>query len=88
MANTAPQFSGSEFKQSVVNIVWDILLLVQIYSQYNRLVESNIKIRNHPLVKSKEVNCDLHLALLNYRIVQKMSGLSGTKISLSKNLKN
>jgi len=46
-----------------------------------------MKIRNHPLEKSKEVNCDLDIALLNYRIVQKMSGLSATKISFSKKLK-
>lgn len=61
-------------------------MLVQICAQYNRLVESNIKIRNHPLEKSKEVNCDLHLALFNYRTVEKMSGLSAAKISFSKNL--
>lgn len=87
MANTAPQFSGPEFKQSIVSRVQGIFLLTQIYAQYHRLLESNIKIRTHPLEKSTEVNSDLRLVLLNYRIVQMMSGLSATKISFSKTLK-
>lgn len=77
-------FMGMSLGSLWWSTVWGILL--QICAQYNRLVESNIEIRNHPLEKSEEVNCDLHLALLNYRSVQKMSGLSATKISFSKNL--